>query len=111
MIERLERQRRVRSTLLIQVPLLVLVAIVYGTAIAATDPGQASFATPPAPTSPTPMLRAPESTPKYGGVLRWAGLADAPFFDLHQCDTAACATPLDPCTIPCCATTPWMAAG
>src|SRR6266851_5819564 len=33
---------------------------------------------------------------KYGGVLRWAGLADAPFFDLHQCDTAACATPLEP---------------
>ena len=42
------------------------------------------------------MLRAPESTPKYGGVLRWAGLADAPFFDLHQCDTAACATPMEP---------------
>jgi len=87
---------RVRSTLLIQVPLLVLIAIVYGTAIAATDPGQALSATPPAPASPTPMLRAPERTPKYGGVLRWAGLADAPFFDLHQCDTAACATPLEP---------------
>ena len=90
------REMRVRSTLLIQVPLLVLVAIVYGTAIAATDPGQASFATPPAPTSPTPMLQAPEHNPKHGGVLRWAGLADAPFFDLHQCDTAACATPLEP---------------
>jgi len=90
------REMRVRSTLLIQVPLLVLVAIVYGTAIAATDPGQALSATPPAPASPTTMLRAPERTPKYGGVLRWAGLADAPFFDLHQCDTAACAAPLEP---------------
>ena len=45
---------------------------------------------------PTDMLRAPESNPKYGGVLRWAGLADTPFFDLHQCDTAACATPMEP---------------
>jgi len=90
------RGMRVRSTLLIQVPLLVLVAIVCGTAIAATDPGQALSAAPPAPAPPTRMLRAPERTPKYGGVLRWAGLADAPFFDLHQCDTAACATPLEP---------------
>jgi len=90
------RGMRVRSTLLIQVPLLVLVAIVCGTAIAATDRGQALSAAPPAPAPPTPMLRAPERSPKYGGVLRWAGLADAPFFDLHQCDTAACATPLEP---------------
>src|SRR6516225_5564432 len=96
MIERLERQRRVRSTPLIEVPLLVLVAIVCVSAIAATDPGQALSAASPAPAPPTPMLRAPERTPKYGGVLRWAGLADAPFFDLHQCDTAACATPLEP---------------
>ena len=78
---------RVRSTLLIQVPLLVLVALACGTA---------TIAAPPTPAPPTAMLRAPESTPKYGGVLRWAGLADAPFFDLHQCDTAACATPMEP---------------
>ena len=90
------RGMRVRSTLLIQVPLLMLVAIVCGTAIAATDPGQALPTAPPAPAPPTPMLQAPERSPKYGGVLRWAGLADAPFFDLHQCDTAACATPLEP---------------
>ena len=58
--------------------------------------GILTSAAPPAPAPPTPMLRAPERTPKHGGVLRWAGLADAPFFDLHQCDTAACATPLEP---------------
>jgi hypothetical protein len=78
------RGRRVRSTRLIQVPVLVLVALICGTATTAL------------PAPPTAMLRAPESTPKYGGVLRWAGLADAPFFDLHQCDTAACATPMEP---------------
>jgi peptide/nickel transport system substrate-binding protein len=90
------RGMRVRFTLLIQVRLLALGTIVCGTAIAATDPGQALSAAHPAPAPPAPMLRAPESTPKYGGVLRWAELADAPFFDLHQCDTAACATPLEP---------------
>ena len=42
------------------------------------------------------MLRAPEANPKRGGVLHWAGLADTPFFDLHQCDTAACAVPMGP---------------
>jgi peptide/nickel transport system substrate-binding protein len=49
----------------------------------------------PAPTSGTLMLRAPEPNPKRGGTLNWAGLADAPFFDLHQCDTAACAAPME----------------
>ena len=81
------RGRRVRFTRLIQVPVLVLVVIACGTATTAM-PASAAAA--------TAMLRAPESNPKYGGVLRWAGLADAPFFDLHQCDTAACATPLEP---------------
>ena len=112
------RGMRVRSTLLIHVPLLVMVALACGTATiatpataprtntptatppqaatAATNPGQALSSAPPTPAPPTAMLRAPESTPKYGGVLRWAGLADAPFFDLHQCDTAACATPMEP---------------
>ena len=79
------RGRKVQFTRLIQV--LVLVAIAVGTA---------TTAIPATATPPTAMLRAPESHPKYGGVLRWAGLADAPFFDLHQCDTAACATPLEP---------------
>ena len=27
------------------------------------------------------MIRAPESNPKRGGVLRWAGLSDSPHFD------------------------------
>jgi len=81
------RGRRVRFTRLIQVPVLVLVVIACGTATTAMPASAAAS---------TAMLRAPESNPKYGGVLRWAGLADAPFFDLHQCDTAACATPLEP---------------
>src|SRR5882672_12444354 len=87
------RGMRMRSTLLILTPLLLLVAIACwtsATATTATDPRTNT------PAPPTDMLRAPESTPKYGGVLRWAGLADAPVFDLHQCDTAACATPLEP---------------
>jgi len=96
------RGMQVPSTLVIQVLVLVLVAIACGTATTAiaatatTDPRQALPPTPPTPASPTALLRAPESHPKYGGVLRWAGLADTPFFDLHQCDTAACATPMEP---------------
>src|SRR5438132_13852326 len=81
------RGRRVRFTRLIQVPVLVLVVIACGTATTAMSASAAA---------PTAMLRAPESHPKYGGVLRWAGLADAPCFDLHQCGTAACATPPAP---------------
>jgi len=42
------------------------------------------------------MLRAPEANPKRGGTLRWAGLANAPFFDIHQCETAACIFPMAP---------------
>jgi len=112
------RGRRVRSTLVMQVPVLMLVAVACGmvataphatasrtntppatsvqVATAATDPSQALPPAPPTPAPPAAMLRAPESHPKYGGVLRWAGLADTPFFDLHQCDTAACATPMEP---------------
>jgi peptide/nickel transport system substrate-binding protein len=86
-------------TLLLQAPLLLLVAIVCGTAASAASaasPAQAQPGATAAPASATDMLQAPESQPKYGGVLRWAGLAAAPFFDLHQCDTAACATPMEP---------------
>ena len=112
------RGRRVRSTLVMQVPVLMLVAVACGmvataphatasrtntppatsvqVATAATAPSQALPPAPPTPAPPAAMLRAPESHPKYGGVLRWAGLADTPFFDLHQCDTAACATPMEP---------------
>src|SRR5215469_2791810 len=81
------RGRKVRFPRLIQAPVLVLVAIACGIATTAISATAAP---------PTPMLRAPESHPTYGGVLRWAGLANTPFFDLHQCDTAACATPMEP---------------
>ncbi|MDA1129779.1 MAG: ABC transporter substrate-binding protein, partial [Chloroflexi bacterium] len=33
---------------------------------------------------------------KYGGILQWAGLSDSPHFDMHQCNTAACAEPQGP---------------
>ena len=39
------------------------------------------------------MLKAPEANPKRGGVMQWAGLSDSPHFDMHQCNTAACAQP------------------
>ena len=44
-------------------------------------------------TPPRLMLKAPEANPKRGGVMQWAGLSDSPHFDMHQCNTAACAQP------------------
>lgn len=46
--------------------------------------------------SPQAMLKAPEPDAKYGGILQWAGLSDSPHFDMHQCNTAACAEPQGP---------------
>lgn len=46
--------------------------------------------------SPPLMLQAPEDNPKRGGVMQWAGLSDSPHFDMHQCNTAACAQPQGP---------------
>ena len=43
--------------------------------------------------TPRLMLRAPEDNPQRGGVMQWAGLSDSPHFDMHQCNTAACAQP------------------
>ena len=34
-------------------------------------------------------LRAPEASPKRGGVLRWGGLANSTLYDLHQTGTIA----------------------
>src|SRR5438445_10412571 len=46
-----------------------------------------------APPTPEPadagLLRAPESNPKRGGVLRWGGLANSTLYDLHQTGTIA----------------------
>src|SRR5215472_12875790 len=33
------------------------------------------------------LLRAPESSPKRGGVLKWGGLANSTLYDLHQTGT------------------------
>src|SRR5262249_18555775 len=35
------------------------------------------------------LLRAPDTSPKRGGVLRWGGLANSPLYDLHQTGTIA----------------------
>src|SRR5256884_8038929 len=47
----------------------------------------------PAQSTPEPsdagLLRAPEPTPKRGGVLKWGGLANSTLYDLHQTGTIA----------------------
>src|SRR5499427_8474858 len=35
------------------------------------------------------VLRAPEPSPKRGGVLKWGGLANSTLYDLHQTGTIA----------------------
>ena len=46
---------------------------------------------PAAPPPPEPadagLLRAPEPSPKRGGVLKWGGLANSTLYDLHQTGT------------------------
>jgi peptide/nickel transport system substrate-binding protein len=48
---------------------------------------------PAAPPTPEPsdagLLRAPEPSPKRGGVLKWGGLANSTLYDLHQTGTIA----------------------
>ena len=70
------------------------------TAMPNEEPTATPFATavptvPPKVQAETPrlMLKAPEANPKRGGVMQWAGLSDSPHFDMHQCNTAACAQP------------------
>ncbi len=70
------------------------------TAVPDEEPTATPFATavptvPPKVQAETPrlMLMAPEANPKRGGVMQWAGLSDSPHFDMHQCNTAACAQP------------------
>ena len=46
--------------------------------------------------TPRLMLKAPEDNPRRGGIMQWAGLSDSPHFDMHQCNTAACAQPQGP---------------
>lgn len=46
--------------------------------------------------APQLMLKAPEDNPTRGGIMQWAGLSDSPHFDMHQCNTAACAQPQGP---------------
>src|SRR5947209_19531348 len=48
---------------------------------------------PAAPPTPEPsdagLHRAPEPSPKRGGLLRWGGLANSTLYDLHQTGTIA----------------------
>src|SRR2546428_4698736 len=65
--------------------LLVSLTMACTSAAAQTPAGP-----PPASGSPDAgVLRAPEPSPKRGGILRWGGLANSTFYDLHQTGTIA----------------------
>ena len=66
--------------------------------VASTPFATAEPTAPPLVQADTPrlMLKAPEDTPLRGGIMQWAGLSDSPHFDMHQCNTAACAQPQGP---------------
>jgi hypothetical protein len=66
--------------------------------VASTPFATAEPTVPPQVQADTPrlMLKAPEDNPKRGGAMQWAGLSDSPHFDMHQCNTAACAQPQGP---------------
>ena len=73
------------------------------TSASGEEPTSTPFATvvptvPPQAQADTPrlMLKALEDNPKRGGTMQWAGLSDSPHFDMHQCNTAACAQPQGP---------------
>src|SRR5215468_3521684 len=62
------------------------------TLLLACPSAAAQTATAPPVTSEGPdagVLRAPEASPKRGGVLRWGGLANSTLYDLHQTGTIA----------------------
>jgi len=61
----------------------------------AAKPAAEPTASVPVPSAQT-MLKAPEADAKHGGILQWAGLSDSPHFDMHQCNTSACAQPQGP---------------
>ena len=65
------------------------------TPVMTAAPAPTEAAAVPVPSAQT-MLKAPEPNPKRGGILQWAGLSDSPHFDMHQCNTAACAMPQGP---------------
>ncbi len=65
--------------------LLVTLLIANPSAVA-----QTSAAPPAASEAPDAgMLRAPEASPKRGGILRWGGLANSTLYDVHQTGTIA----------------------
>src|SRR2546428_6456827 len=66
---------------------LLLVTLLIACSSAAA---QTSAAPPAASEAPDAgMLRAPEASPKRGGILRWGGLANSTLYDLHQTGTIA----------------------
>src|SRR5256712_5899723 len=65
--------------------LLVSLTLAWTSAAAQTPAGS-----PVASESPDAgVLRAPEPSPKRGGILRWGGLANSTLYDLHQTGTIA----------------------
>src|SRR3989449_8957089 len=68
-----------------------LVLLLVSLTMACTSAAAQTPAGPPA-ASGSPdagVLRAPEPSPKRGGILRWGGLANSTFYDLHQTGTIA----------------------
>src|SRR5262249_32246605 len=65
--------------------LLVRLTLAWTSAAAQTPAGPAAASGSP----DAGLLRAPEPTPKRGGILRWGGLANSTLYDLHQTGTIA----------------------
>jgi peptide/nickel transport system substrate-binding protein len=65
--------------------LLVSLTLAWTSAAAQTPVGSSAASGSP----DAGLLRAPEPTPKRGGILRWGGLANSTLYDLHQTGTIA----------------------
>jgi len=85
-----------RAMAICALAMAALFCVVAGGSSATAQPLPTATTAPTASAAAATLLRAPEPNPKRGGILQWAGLSDSPHFDMHQCDTAACAMPQSP---------------
>jgi peptide/nickel transport system substrate-binding protein len=68
----------------------LMLLLVYLTLACTSAAAQTPAGPPAASGSPDAgVLRAPEPSPKRGGILRWGGLANSTLYDLHQTGTIA----------------------
>src|SRR5216684_6656686 len=68
----------------------LMLLLVYLTLACTSAAAQTPAGPPAASGSPDAgLLRAPEPSPKRGGILRWGGLANSTLYDLHQTGTIA----------------------